>query len=83
MKAMYENEVKKRGKKIMHIHFVGFRTDQEYWSAVAVFGYPDFIHMIHDNRMYGDIDICDKVIFGSKAAQEKVSQYNWQDHELW
>ena len=66
----------------MHIHFVGFRTDSEYWSAVRVFGQPDFIHMWHDSRMYGDIGPTDKVIFGSKG-KETISEYSWQDHEIW
>lgn len=64
-----------------HIHFVGFRGE-EFWSAVKVFGYPDFIHLIHDNRMYGDVGEHDIIIFGPKGHQT-ISEYSWQDHELW
>ena len=64
-----------------HIHFVGFRTDAEYNSAIRVWGKPDFIHMWHDRRMYGDIGDNDTVIFGSKGA-ETPSNFSWQDHEI-
>ena len=65
-----------------HVHFVGFRTDREFWAAVKVFGRPDFIHLINDHRSEGDIADDDLVIFGSKGTEEK-SQFSWQDHELW
>ncbi len=66
----------------MHVHFIGFRKDREYWQAVSIWGKPDFIHMIHDRRAYGDIADCDVVIFGSKGTTA-ISAYNWQDHEIW
>lgn len=67
-----------------HVHFVGFRADSEYWNAVAIWGKPDFIHLTHDHRMYGDIDTeRDTVVFGSKAREDKISPFSWQDHELW
>ena len=62
------------------IHFVGFRTDHEYWQAVLVWGKPDSIHMIHDYRMYGDVGDGDTIIFGSKGSLG-MSEYNDQDHE--
>ena len=66
------------------VHFVGFRTGQEYWSAVRVWGKPDFIHMTHDHRMYGDVDMQqDTIIFGSKASPDKIDKYSWQDHQNW
>ena len=64
-----------------HVHFVGFRGE-EFWSAVKVWGQPDFIHLINDHRSEGDIDEDDLVIFGPKAGPVK-SQFSWQDHELW
>jgi hypothetical protein len=64
-----------------HIHFVGFRTDAEYNSAIRVWGKPDFIHMWHDHRMYGDIGDNDTVVLGSKGA-ETPSNFSWQDHEI-
>ena len=63
----------------MHVHFVGFRGD-EYNTAARVWGKPDFIHLIHDNRMYGDVGDGDTVVFGPKA-DETISDYNDQDHE--
>lgn len=66
------------------IHFVGFRTDSEYHSAVRVWGEPDFIHMTHDHRMYGDVDPeNDLLVFGSKASPNHISKFSWQDHEVW
>ena len=67
----------------MSVHFVGFRHDSEYWSAVAVWGRPNFIHLIHDHRMYGDVGEGDIIVLGSKATEEKISQFSWQDHEIW
>ena len=67
----------------MHIHFVGFRTDREYSAAVRVWGHPDFIHMWHDRRMYGDIGGSDTVVLASKGKDDPHPQYSWQDHELW
>lgn len=65
-----------------HVHFVGFRGE-EFWSAVKVFGYPNFIHSIHDHRMYGDVGPEDVLIFGPKANPDHISKFSWQDHELW
>ena len=44
------------------IHFVGFRHDSEYLSAVKVFGKPHFIHYVHDKRMYQEIDASKDVV---------------------
>ena len=67
---------------MIHVHFIGFRGE-EYWSAVRVFGSPDFIHLTHDPRMYGDVGEDDVLVFGSRADPDVVSVYSWQDHELW
>ena len=64
------------------IHFIGFRGE-EYWSAVRVWGRPDFVHLIHDHRLYGDVGQDDVLIFGPKADPLIISAYSWQDHELW
>jgi len=65
------------------VHFIGFRDDRSYWNAVKAFGKPDFIHLIHDHRMYGDVGEEDLLVFGPKAHPDTISQYSWQDHELW
>ena len=63
------------------IHFLGFRGE-EYHSAVKVFGPPDFIHMCHDRRAYGDIDTrTDILVFGPKAYPNYIQPYSDQDHE--
>jgi hypothetical protein len=67
------------------LHFVGFRTNEEYLSAVKVFGKPDFIHLFHDRRMYGDTGFpidpnTELVLFGSKG-RNNPSEYCDQDHE--
>lgn len=63
------------------LHFVGFRSDCEYWSARRIWGRPDFIHLHHDHRMYGDIDDdYDVVVYGSKGSLTPC-QFSDQDHE--
>lgn len=65
----------------VHTHFIGFRGD-EYLRAIRVFGPPDFVHMSHDHRMYGDVGPDDILVFGPKADPDHISKYSWQDHEL-
>lgn len=48
------------------VHFVGFRGE-EYWSAVKIWGTPDFTHPQADFRMIGDMAPHDLVIYGPKA----------------
>ena len=64
------------------VHFIGFRGD-EYHRAARVFGAPDFVHMTHDRRMYGDVGEDDILVFAAKADPDYVSEYNWQDHMNW
>lgn len=44
------------------LHFIGFRAD-EYWSAVKVWGMPDFIHRCWDKRAQREIAPRDVLIF--------------------
>lgn len=66
------------------VHFVGFRTNAEYLAAVRVFGHPNFIHLIHDRRMYGDTGypICpaDTLVVFARKASLTVEEYVDQDH---
>jgi hypothetical protein len=65
----------------MAIHFIGFRGN-EYHNAVKVFGEPDFIHMTHDNRMYGEVDINnDILVFGPKADPRVICKHSDQTQE--
>ena len=65
----------------IHVHFVGFRGDAEYIAAVRVWGRPDFIHMFHDKRMYGDVGENDIIVLGPKGRDEPDPRYSDQDHE--
>lgn len=67
----------------MHVHFVGFRTDAQYWAAVRIWGKPDFIHKWHDNRMYGDVGESDVIVFANNESPNYIHEHTWQDHELW
>ena len=60
-------------------HFVGFREDHEYGSAIRAFGKPNFIHRVHDRRMQREIADGDLIVFGSKARPDKVRRYNGND----
>jgi hypothetical protein len=69
-----------------HIHFVGFRTKQQFTNAVRVFGQPDFVHSIHDNRMYGDTGFpidpkTDCVVFGNKGHDTPHPKYSDNDSD--
>ena len=52
---------------------------------MRVFGQPDFVHSIHDHRMYGDTGFpidptTDCVVFGDKA-RDTPSQYSDNDSD--
>lgn len=59
------------------VHFVGFRGD-EYWSAVAVWGAPHFIHMGNDTRLRLEIHAADTVIFAN-GCEARPSEQNYSD----
>lgn len=59
------------------VHFVGFRGE-EYWSAVRVFGLPDFVHMGWDRRAQRDVAPEDTVVF-AKGSPDKIEPYNRPD----
>ena len=65
----------------MAVHFIGFRGN-EYNNAVKVFGEPDFVHMSHDQRMYGEVDLDkDVLVFGPKSDPRKICEYSDQTQE--
>lgn len=47
------------------VHFVGFRGE-EYWSAVKVWGTPQWIHKDYDARVFTEVGKNDVVVFGPK-----------------
>lgn len=48
------------------LHFIGFRGE-EYWSAVKVWGRPDFTHEYATWSVLGDCAPDDTVIYGPHA----------------
>lgn len=47
------------------LHFVGFR-DESYHSACAVFGFPDVVHRVWDQRARAEVGPEDVVVFCSR-----------------
>ena len=70
---------------MMSIQFVGFRSAEEYCAAVKIWGRPDFIHLHHDHRMYGDtgypIDPNDEVVIFGSRGHSVPCKFSDQDHE--
>src|SRR5271166_92342 len=50
------------------VHFVGF-TGEEWHSAVAAFGPPDFIHRVWDERARQEVAPADTVVFAQYQDQ--------------
>lgn len=48
------------------VHFVGFRGE-EYWSAVRIWGTPDYVWPAASFRILGECAAHDTVIFGPSA----------------
>jgi|6_EtaG_2_1085325.scaffolds.fasta_scaffold35286_4 hypothetical protein len=59
------------------LHFVGFRGD-EYTSAVAVFGKPDFFHKCFDNWALAEFFEGDTVVFAN-GYENKFTEYTFDD----
>ena len=62
------------------IHFIGFRGE-EYWSAVKVWGKPDFYHRGFDLRMWRDIADGDKLIFANGWETKGPTERTFPDIE--
>jgi hypothetical protein len=63
------------------IHFVGFRGN-EYWSAVKVWGKPDFFHRGWDHRAQREIYHSDTVVFAKGEWTQEPSKYNFDDSSV-
>lgn len=59
-------------------HFVGFRGE-EYWSAVKVWGQPDFYHCGYDNRMGKVMAVGDLVVFANGCEAKGPQFYSYPD----
>ena len=58
-------------------HFVGFRDDR-YWSAVRVFGPPDYIHEAWDTYAANDIAPSDTVVFAEGEADREPRSFTME-----
>lgn len=59
-------------------HFVGFKDDR-YYTAVKVFGKPDFIHRFWDRRAVDEVAPGDVVIFADGDETQAVRQFAFDD----
>ena len=60
------------------IHFVGFRDDR-YWSAVKVWGKPDFIHRRWDKRAQREILESDTIVFAIGDDTQEPANFSGDD----
>jgi len=59
-------------------HCVGFRDDR-YWSAVKVFGLPDFVHRGWDMRARREIADGDLIVFADGPADQPPRLKSFDD----
>lgn len=60
------------------VHFVGFRGE-EYWSAVKIWGKPDFYHRGYDNRMRREVSSDDVIVFANGYEQSGPKWHSYPD----
>lgn len=60
------------------VHFVGF-WGEEYWSAVKIWGPPDFIHIGWDCYATHAIIPDDTVIFAKGEWTQEPNEYGYPD----
>jgi hypothetical protein len=67
----------------MAVHFVGFRDDR-FWSAVRVFGQPDFVHRNWDARARfgGEFHPADTVVFAQGTDADPPSRFTFDDSSV-
>ncbi len=62
------------------VHFVGF-AGEEYWSAVKVWGRPDYIHRGWDRRACREIDpAVDTIVFASGPHDQAMREKSFDDY---
>lgn len=64
----------------MALHFVGFKNDR-YWTAVSVFGLPDFYHRIWDYRARCEVVEGDIAVFADGTIDDPVKPIGWDDSQ--
>ena len=60
------------------VHFVWFRGD-EYWSAVKVWGKPDYYHIGWDRRARREIAPGDVIVFARGEHDQLPCDRNFDD----
>lgn len=60
------------------VHFVGFRGE-EYWSAVKVWGKPDYYHLGWDRRSRREVAPCDTIVFAKGEHDQPYAPRNFDD----
>lgn len=62
-------------------YFVRFASlaDQRYANAVRLFGRPDFLHRVWDQRAQREIGEGDVVVFATGDADQPVTPFNGDD----
>ena len=60
------------------MHFVGFR-DERYFTAVRVFGLPDFIHRGWDLRARREIAPGDVIVFAEGGEWQEPRRRSFND----
>lgn len=60
------------------VHFVGFRDDR-YWSAVKVWGLPEYIHAGWDLRARRELADCDIIVFADLPADAAPRVRSYSD----
>ncbi len=61
------------------VHFVGFRDPQQYENAVLVFGLPDVVHRVWDQRAQLEIAHGLDVVVFAKYHDQLPSRFNYDD----
>jgi len=66
------------------VHFVGFRGE-EYWSAVKVWGLPDYYHLGWDLRARREIADGDVIVFAQGEHDQEMRRKSFDDilEEKW
>ena len=70
-------------KPMRAIHFIGFKPGaRDWWSAVRIFGSPDFVHRKWDERAAfgGEIDWNEDIlIFAGKEREDVIHSFSVDD----
>lgn len=62
-------------------HFVGFKGD-DFVRACRVFGKPDFIHRMHDQRAISMFAPGDMVVFANGTDTPTTSVFSFDDSSV-